>query len=260
MKTARIAGLFGALVAFMHIALAQDGAAPACGAQTIGIFVAGAAIDGRSFRLKDGRDVRLAGIEVPPGDAARQALEKRLAGSLVLLKRMEPGSDRYGRILAHVFALRDGAEALIAQEMVSEGHARAGAHIGEPACATALLAAEGSARKAKLGLWADPSYAIKSANDAAALLAARGRFTVAEGPVLSVRESAGTIYINFGRVWSRNLTVSILKRNERLFAAAGIDPKKLEGRRLRVRGWVEERGGPRIEADWPEQIEIADRE
>jgi hypothetical protein len=52
--------------------------------------------------------------------------------------------------------------------------------------------------------------------------------------------------------------VTVSKRNERVFTAAGIEPKKLEGRRLRVRGWIEERNGPRIEAARPEQIEIAD--
>jgi hypothetical protein len=46
----------------------------------------------------------------------------------------------------------------------------------------------------------------------------------------------------------------------RAFAAAGLDPKKLEGARVRVRGWVEERSGPRIEAVRPEQIEIAAQE
>ena len=42
-------------------------------------------------------------------------------------------------------------------------------------------------------------------------------------------------------------------------SAAGLAPKALENRRVRVRGWVEERNGPRIEAASPEQIEIADR-
>jgi len=42
-------------------------------------------------------------------------------------------------------------------------------------------------------------------------------------------------------------------------AITGLEPKKLENRRVRVRGWVEERSGPRIEAARPEQIEIAER-
>jgi hypothetical protein len=65
--------------------------------------------------------------------------------------------------------------------------------------------------------------------------------------------------MNFGRRWSEALTVTTSKRNERNFAAAGLDPKRLENRRVRVRGWIEERNGPRIEALRPEQIEIAER-
>jgi hypothetical protein len=56
-----------------------------------------------------------------------------------------------------------------------------------------------------------------------------------------------------------SFTVTISKRDESGFAAAGVEPKKLEARRLRVRGWIEERNGPRMEATRPEQIEIAER-
>jgi hypothetical protein len=65
--------------------------------------------------------------------------------------------------------------------------------------------------------------------------------------------------VNFGRRWSEDFTVTVSKRHERSFAAAGLEPKKLENRRIRVRGWIEERGGPWIEAIRPEQIEIVER-
>jgi hypothetical protein len=39
-------------------------------------------------------------------------------------------------------------------------------------------------------------------------------------------------------------------------AEAGIEPKWLEGQRIGVRGWVEQRRGSVIEADAPEQIEL----
>ena len=67
------------------------------------------------------------------------------------------------------------------------------------------------------------------------------------------------IYINFGRRWSQDFAVTILKRNQRTFSAAGLEPDKLTGRRIRVRGWIEERGGPRVEAASPAQIEVAER-
>ena len=42
----------------------------------------------------------------------------------------------------------------------------------------------------------------------------------------------------------------------RLFAAAGLAPDSLKGRRIRVRGWLRSRYGPLIEATHPEQIEL----
>ena len=140
--------------------------------------------------------------------------------------------------------------------MLAAGHARVGAEVGDPACAAELYSHERVARIAKMGLWSDPQYAIVDAGDLTGLVAGRGRFSVVEGKVLSVRESGGTIYMNFGRRWSQALTVTISKRQERIFTGAGLEPKALENRRLRVRGWIEVRNGPRIEASRPEQIEV----
>ena len=96
------------------------------------------------------------------------------------------------------------------------------------------------------------------AENLARLQAERGHFALVEGKVLSVRESGATIYVNFGRRWTRDFTVIILKRQQRAFAAAGVEPKQLEGRRIRVRGWIEQRGGPIIAAEVPEQIEFVE--
>jgi len=71
-----------------------------------------------------------------------------------------------------------------------------------------------------------------------------------------VRESGGTIYVNFGRRWTEDFTATLLKRNERAFNAAGLDLKKLSGRNVRLRGVIEERGGPWIELTSPEQVEV----
>ena len=128
------------------------------------------------------------------------------------------------------------------------------ARVGDPACARAE---EQAARAGKLGLWAEPVYVMNKAEDHAEVLKQRGRFALVEGTVLSVRESGGTIYVNFGRRWSEDFTVTIAKRNERAFSAAGLEPKTLAGKRVRVRGWIEERGGPWVEAARPEQIEVA---
>lgn len=271
----RVVGFWSLLAAATAPSQAEEGAgaAASCPLQTFAAGSLGSVTDGRTFALADGTTVRLAAIDVPQmpragendgqtglGVAAKAALEGLLAGNEIVLKRSGIGSDRYGQAVAHVFVARGGWEYWIEREMIAAGHARVAARSGDRACSAPLLLAERQARGAKLGLWADPFYAMKGADNAAGLLLGRGRFTVVEGQVATVRESGGVIYVNFGRVWSRNLTVTILKRNERAFAAAGIEPKKLESRRIRVRGWIEERGGPRMEAARPEQIEIAEQD
>ena len=251
---------------------AESAAANACRFELAGTGNVRAIIDGRSFALDDGREVRLAAIEVPfpprsgesgteaaAGASARAALASILADQTVELRQFVAAPDRYGRMLAFVYVKREGAQRSAVHEMLGRGFARVSAHVGDRACADELLAQERTARQAKLGLWAEPYYVILGADSTAELMAERGHFTVVEGKVSSVRESGGTIYVNFGRRWSQALTVTILKRHERTFAAAGMEPKKLENRRVRVRGWLEERNGPRIEAAHPEQIEIAER-
>ena len=231
---------------------------PACISATLGMFETGGVVDARTFKLRDGREVLLAGIEVPSARAsAKASLERLLAAGAVVLKQAESAGDRYGRLIVQAYVPRDGAERWIQADLLAAGDAQVGIRAGDAACTKALRAAEAPARRGRLGLWADPAYGIRASDDLAGLLERRGQFTVAEGKVLSVRESGGTIYMNFGRVWSRNLTVAIFRRNMPAFEGAGIAPKKLEGARIRVRGWVEERGGPRIEAVRPEQIEIA---
>jgi endonuclease YncB( thermonuclease family) len=228
-----------------------------CKDMTLGAAQVRAVMDGRTLQLMDGREVRLGGIEVP--ESAKTALETLVSGRDIVLGKLGPETDRYGRVVALVAVQAAAPGQSVQQALLAQGHARVSASIGDSACAASLLGAEQKARAAGLGLWADPYYVMRNAQDPAGILAVRGRFAVIEGKVLSVRESGGTIYVNFGRRWSEDFTVTVLKRHERAFTAAGLPLKKLAGQHVRVRGTIEERGGPWIEAAVPSQIEIAER-
>ena len=102
----------------------------------------------------------------------------------------------------------------------------------------------------------DPAV-IKNAESPGDILARIGQFTVVEGKVLSVRQAGATFYLNFGRRWTRDFAVTISRRVVPSFEAAGIVLKSLENKRIRVRGCIESRGGPRIEARTLGQIELA---
>ena len=73
---------------------------------------------------------------------------------------------------------------------------------------------------------------------------------------MSVHACSATIYLNFGRHWTKNFSVIILRRSRRKFSPAGALPQRLQGDHIRVRGWMEQRSGPVIEADAPEQIKL----
>jgi endonuclease YncB( thermonuclease family) len=240
--------------AALALVAGRAAAQEACQFTAIGAGEVAAVRDGRTLLLADGRELRLAGIEVT--DESRAALQDLAGGRRLRLQASSTAPDRYGRLVAFAFAGESRQSLQLA--LLAQGKARVSARVGNKACADALLAAERAARSERRGLWADPNFAPLTPENHARLRAQRGRFTLIEGKVLSVRESGGTIYVNFGRRWTRDLSVIILRRNQRSFAAAGIEPQRLQGRRIRVRGLVEQRRGPVIEADAPEQIEFAD--
>jgi hypothetical protein len=258
MRSAQTAGLGlrrPAAVALLGLLLtAGAAAAQACRLEPLGTGTVRAFSDDASLMLDDGRSVRLDGIDVGP--VTQAAPLPPLTGQAVTLRGRSAVPDRYGRIRAFVYVEGKEADGPVQYAMLSAGQARVSGRGLDKACLDALVERERRARKAGLGIWSIPAYAVKHAEDAAGVQASRGRFALVEGRVLSVRESGGTIYVNFGRRWSEDFTVTIAKRNERIFTAAGLAPQRLERRQVRVRGFVEERGGPWIELTGPEQIEL----
>jgi endonuclease YncB( thermonuclease family) len=214
-----------------------------------------AVLDARTFRLEDGREVRLAGIEpaVSEKTSVTSALSAIIAGHEVTLHGQDDMPDRYGRQPAFVFV--SGADASVQSLLLAQGDALVSAAVTDRDCAQNLTAAEAEARQAKRGIWADP-MAIKNTESPGDILARIGQFTVVEGKVLSVRQAGATTYLNFGRNWTRDFAATISRRMLGAFETAGIALKSLENRRIRIRGWVEARGGPRIEVLKVGQIEL----
>ncbi|MBR2117879.1 MAG: thermonuclease family protein [Pseudomonadota bacterium] len=209
-------------------------------------------IDMRTFRLDDGREVRLAAIE-PAGDRGREALASLIDGRDVTLHGPDDRPDRYGRQPA--FAFLKGSEISIQSELLTRGEALVSPAAADKACSAALLAAEATARAASRGIWAS-SVALKNAESTDDILAGIGRFAVVEGTVSSARLAGAVFYVNFGRRWTQDFAVTISRRIIPSLESAGVDLKSLKNKRVRVRGWIEKRGGPRIEVTHAGQIEL----
>ena len=238
---------------------------PACAGSGLAptIVEASGARDGATFRLSDGREVRLAGVVAANNldgdpDAAKRAtaaLDRLVAGKRIFLYSAPGGADRYGRLIAQV-ALADDEGVWVQGVLVANGVLRAGPEAGEPACGAALIAQERGARAAKIGLWAEPRFAVESANNLALLNAAIGRFAVVEGLVIRVGERSSRTYIDFGRRYSEDFTIVIPRAAYAEFRAAGIVLQALRGKRVRGRGVLFSAGGPAIEIRKPASLEI----
>ena len=222
-------------------------------------------IDGDTLVLASGKEVRLTGIQAPklplnrPGfqtqplaEDAKRSLEQMALGKSVTLDVGGAGRDRYGRWLAQVH-LEDGP--WLQAEMITLGLARVYSFADNRAPAPHLLALEQDAREARVGIWELPYYAIRKPNPAL-LRKELGSFQLVEGRVKAAARVRGRTFLNFGDNYKTDFTVTIAPRDLSRFTAAGQDPRKLEGKRIRVRGWLTSFNGPSMELDHPEQIEV----
>ena len=224
-------------------------------------------LDGDTLRLDDGATIRLAGIEAPKpplsqppdtkwpaAEAAQDGLRRLVARGTVGLAPVGPGADRYGRGRAFVF-LADGRS--VQSEMVEAGFARVRWLPEESQCFQSLLAAEGAARESQRGLWSSLDYRPRNANDPS-LLERNGLYELVEGRIVSVGHGTRMVFLDFGRNYRRDFTVMVSPAVVARLTAAGHPPDGFANRRVRVRGVIEESGGPAMRVNDPAEIELLD--
>lgn len=224
--------------------------------------------DGDTVLLDSDIKVRLIGMQAPKlplgrdgfetwplADTAKAALEELVLGQTVQLRYAGEQRDRHGRALAHMFI--DGSKEVWAQKaMLEAGLARVYSFSDNRFCLDLLYEAERVARLATRGIWTDPFYALRQADMPEALLELTGNYELVEGRVLKADRAGSRVYLNFGRYWKEDFTVVIDRDAQKIFEQAGVDPLQFEGTLVRVRGWIDERDGPRMDVSHPEQIEL----
>jgi micrococcal nuclease len=232
-------------------------------------------IDGETATLDDGSELRLIGALAPratdagsePGTwpaeiAAREELRALLLGKSVELAFGGERNDRYGRIQAQAFIREGEGRRWVQGHLLEQGLARAYALAGNHACTDALLAAERDAREARRGLWADAAYQVRPADRPSDLARYRTTFQVVEGRIAGVAQVRGMIYLNFDADWRRAFSVSLRRGDRGLLGPNAGEPKALQGKLVRVRGWIEQRqsatNAPIIELSTAGLIEVLD--
>ncbi|SNS19608.1 nuclease homologue [Pseudomonas japonica] len=195
-------------------------------------------IDGDTLRLKDGRSVRLIGINAaeigrngrrsePLADTARRRLAAlvRESGGRVRLIRGVESRDKYGRTLAHLYN-RSGDN--LAARLLGEGLGYRVAVAPNVRLVACQRQAEQAARRAGRGLWRKP--AVLATSDLR-----RSGFAVVRGQVRAIHRNRAGIRIEIDDA----LVLQVPAKLQGDWSASSISA--LKGRRVEVRGWVLDR-------------------
>jgi endonuclease YncB( thermonuclease family) len=239
-------------------ALAQSRqSAPGCDVPEVVDRIEAVSEDGE-IRLGRLGAVRIADIRLPEGNEAARPLAwlRSLAGRETRVSAGPP--DRWHRRRAVLLLTDDVPPIDVGELLLAEGFALVDAGEEDTLCRPNLLGVETRARERRLGLWKTDGGPALKADDAAALNKQIGRFAIVDGRIISVGERAARTYLNFGRIGTGALTVTLPKRTWSSLRARGVTAESLRGRRVRARGIVEMWRAPMMEVVAPELLEILD--
>lgn len=220
------------------------------------------ALSGDRFMRSD-MEYRLADVIAPPlytlDDKApiyftqsKIALQSLLdEDALVLTERSAP--NRWG---VKTVTVRPQDDEGLAVSLVRQGAVRVSPQSEDLARIDRLLIVENEARKTRQGLWAHKAYQLRNANDLDDATTAIDHFHILEGVVRRAAAARSRFYLNFGDEYRTDFTASAPNRLLRKWARAGSDLASLEGKKIRVRGFVISLNGPSINLTHVRQIEV----
>lgn len=197
-------------------------------------------VDGDTLRLKDGRRVRLIGVNTPElahgkrkaeplARAAKRFTQRFLAGGHIELVYDRDRRDKYNRLLAHVYNHR--GESLEAA-LLSAGLAFHIAVAPNLSLAECLASREQEARARGLGVWAPGVWPRLKASD---VRAGDGGFTLLTGTVKKVERNR--------YLWLElDGPVAVRVRLESKRDSGHFSGRDWQGRTIVVKGWLVDRG------------------
>jgi endonuclease YncB( thermonuclease family) len=212
--------------------------------------------------LDNNKRYRLDNILVPPYEEppAMDELKREFLNKGVTVYSypgIENSMDRYGLLFAHLVTAK---VAWVQQDLVSKGLAWAFSSTSSPDMVETLKLIEEKARSQRVGFWKNPAYAIKNPENVGEFI---NSYQIVEGKIISISETSGAVFLNFGKNWKTDFAVKIKSNYLPLFLAEDSDPSskydsplKWKNRFVRIRGWVTRSNGPLMVLTHKEQMDF----
>ncbi|MDO9271320.1 MAG: thermonuclease family protein [Methylobacter sp.] len=205
--------------------------------------------DGDTVVLEDGRKVRFLGINTPEvqhrdkqadagGNEAKRWLIDKLKNTKVRLEVGAEKTDKYGRILAHLFTEK---KEHVNRQLVTAGLAAVSIYPLELHYVNELVKAQDQAEQAKLGIWGRPEYAAIPVGS----LTEDGHqgWTRLVGKVVNIRKTRKSVYLEFSPVLSAAKGAVFDARIESKWLGLFPDINDYLGKTIEVRGWLNKNKG-----------------
>lgn len=212
-----------------------------------------------TLAVPNGEEIVLAGLDVGLGLAPASKAYLRELGSLQRnhgpWRMIDARSDRFGRLTGRI----DTTSGVWVQErLLRLGLARFAGGIADRDQWKALLAAEQAARADSLGIWRNPRYIVRSADNPDSIY---NGFQIVQGRIRDIGRGDGTVFLNFGEDWRDDFTAGVTARLQPEFLPMAADGMTLsiydlDGRTVRLRGVVRRYNGPFMEIVSGDQIEL----
>lgn len=199
-----------------------------------GVYYVQNVIDGDTIELGNGRRVRYIGINTPEtmrregrkwvyapeayGEEAKNLNRELVFRKKVRLEFDKEKEDRYGRLLAYVYA-DNGL--FVNKKLIDEGYATLYTFLPNARYYADLLAAQKEAISKRKGIWG--SLKTVPADAAASHI---GEFVAVSGKVGSTANLKGKISLYVAGSGGKKVKGLIFNKNVSLFKKAGIDPAK----------------------------------
>lgn len=184
-----------------------------------------------------------------------------VTGTAELLALPVEEPNRWGLVPAWILRHDRDATLLLQAEILKNGEAIFAPAAAAGECADLLRASERAARRARSGHWSGAAgNRLFSTWEPETFAGHDGHYVIARGRVVSLGKTVSTRYLNFGRHWKTDLTVTFKSSEESIFntalGRAGHKVDDLEGHRVEVRGVLQESDGPYIALRHPEQLVV----